>query len=653
MGKSKFKKHPTRYWQRRILVTILSLTLCMLFVQGTVFAGDMGGSPANGSGEGFWGGSVNWPTGTYGMNNSVEVSGGTVYYQWCSNGYDSVVASGYNVTRKSGSGSISWGSPSVNSDACVYSVSGTVGGIGSYTGELSASYEDDDYYYNWKQTGDISLAHAKPSKPTVTSLSNVYTSTTSVTLSANSTDNDGDTIRYHWYYSKNNGSWTDLGYTGYANSGTTANMTFSFTPVVNDFYKFYCYAECSNAQISNDSNQISFTVLNQNPNDPTEATAPSSAYNSTSISLSAKATDPDGHNVKFNWQYKKNSGSWTNISGSSPFVSSGSIATISWIPSPKPLPGDILYFRCEAEDSYSGKSSWSSEVSTTIGNRNPDIPVIDSSITQYTNSTAVSLVASANEPDDQKVQIFWQYKKTSDATWTDIDWTSQVNSDTNVTYNFTLPSVNGANYVFRCKAKDESGLESDTPTWAETNITLIDIKINEFTDRVTAKNNWITTQTENQKNNWYNIGSEVVEKVVIEDYLSVGYNKYDIEVDLDAPNPTNRNSQVQPNSKQVVAVYRIQGATKTQITVPAANIDITDATKVKIRLDSPSAGSKIEVYLKYKIIKTGQLTTALSTANKLLKNKVTVLGTKGSLTKSVNKDIDWILNVNEAKLKYQ
>ena len=272
---------------------------------------------------------------------------------------------------------------------------------------------------------------------------------------------------------------------------------------------------------------------------------------------------------------------------------------------------------------------------------------------QYTNSTAVSLVAKANDPDDQKVQIFWQYKKTSDATWTDINWTSQVNSDANVTYNFTLPTADGANYVFRCKAKDESGLESAVPTWAETNVTLIDVRINEFTDRVTGKNNWITTQTDNEKNNWYNIGAEVVEKVVIEDYLSVGFNKYDIEVDLDAPNPTNRNSQVQPNTKQVVAVYRIQGATKTQITIPAANIDTSDATKVRITLDTPSTGSKIEVYLKYKIIKTGQATTSLTTANKLLKNKVTVVGTKGTLTKSVNKDIDWILNVNEVELNYQ
>ena len=624
----------------------------MLFIQGAAFAGDMGGSPASGR-TGFWGGSSNWPTGTYGMNNSIQVYGGTVYFQWCSNGYDDVVTGGYNVTRDSGNGSISWGSPSVNGDAGIYSVSGTVNGIGSYRGQLTASYYREDYGTNyWTQSGNISLAHAKPSKPTVTSLPNVYSSTTFVTLSANSTDNDGDAIRYHWYYSKNNGSWTDLGYTGYANSGTTANKTFSFTPVVNDFYKFYCYAECSNAQISNDSNQIGFTILNQNPNTPTSVSAPSSAYNNSSISLSATATDPEGHNVKFNWQYKKNNDSWSNI-GSTSFVSSGSAGTLSWTPNPKPMPGDTLYFKCQAQDSNNGTSGWSSEVSTTIGNRNPGIPVIDTSMPQYTNSTAVSLVAKANDPDDQKVQIFWQYKKTSDATWTDINWTSQVNSDANVTYNFTLPTADGANYVFRCKAKDESGLESAVPTWAETNVTLIDVRINEFTDRVTGKNNWITTQTDNEKNNWYNIGAEVVEKVVIEDYLSVGFNKYDIEVDLDAPNPTNRNSQVQPNTKQVVAVYRIQGATKTQITIPAANIDTSDATKVRITLDTPSTGSKIEVYLKYKIIKTGQATTSLTTANKLLKNKVTVVGTKGTLTKSVNKDIDWILNVNEVELNYQ
>ncbi len=596
-------------------------------------------------------GTVNWPSGSYKVGDKVCIIA-TKFERRCTNGVFDDYVSSYSVSKYSGTGNINWSSFS-SLGGYIYIAEGTVVSKGSYTVKLTAQSSSSSSY--WLR--DISLVNSPPSTPLVTSIPNIYTNTTYLDLTARAADADGDSVRVEWRYKLNSSSYSTIGTSSFVSSGSS--ITFRWVPGISlkagDTLSFQSRTVDYNGGVSAWSSAVSKTISNRVPSKPQSIAAPPTAYNDSRITLTGKAADPDGQKVKLNWQYAVNStasGAWKNL-GSSPLVSSGATATLNTSITPMPSPGDTLYFRCRAQDELGGVSPWSDTVNTTVPNRNPGTPVISSSA-PYVAGTAVNLTSKAVDPDSQKVKIFWQYKKLTDTSWSDIGWTSEVNSNTNVTYNFTLPAEAGGSYNFRCKAQDASGSESG---WIQTNSTVLSIEVGEFTDMVTGWNKWVLEKIESdgmtseesevfiEQNNWYSPGSKVTAKLTIDDFLNISYGRYTIDLNLDSDN----NSQVKVADKKVVSIKQINAdGTAADIPSNRYTVNYPNANRMRVVLTSPPQG-KIEVYFEYKVDKESGITSI--TMNKL-NNLAAVTAFKSGVNKVITKEIDWKINVRDVKIQY-
>ncbi len=596
-------------------------------------------------------GTIDWPSGNYKKGDKVYIVA-TKFQRRCTNGVFDNYVSDFSVSKYRGTGNISWGSFS-SLGGYIYIAEGTVTSKGSYTVKLTAQRKSSSDY--WLR--DISLINSSPSKPSILSIPNIYTNTTYIDLTASATDADGDSVRFDWRYKLNSGSYSTIGTSSYGSSGSST--TLRWTPKISlkagDTLSFQSRAVDSSGGASAWSSAVTKTVSNRNPSKPQSIAVPPTAYNNAQITLTGKATDSDGQKVKLNWQYAVNStasGAWKNI-GSTPLVSSGATAVLKTSIVPMPSPGETLYFRCRSQDELGAVSSWSNTVNTTVLNRKPNTPVVPLSAS-YVSSKTVNLTAKAVDPDSQKVKIFWQYKKPSDTTWLDIGWTSEVKSNTNVTYKFTLPSGDGGSYGFRCKAQDASGAQS---SWVQTNVTFLDIEVEEFTDMVTGWNKWVLEKIESdgmtseeseefiEQNNWYSPGSKVTAKLTIDDFLNISYGRYTIDLNLDSDN----NSQVKVIDKKIVSIRQVNAdGTTTDIQSSRYTVTYPDANRMKVVLTSPPQG-KIEVYFEYKIDKEGGITSI--TMNKL-NNVAAVTANKSGVNKVSTKEIGWKINVRDVKIQY-
>ncbi|MCD6390813.1 MAG: PKD domain-containing protein [Dehalococcoidia bacterium] len=140
-----------------------------------------------------------------------------------------------------------------------------------------------------------------------------------------------------------------------------------------------------------------FKVKNGNhaPGDPSSPSGPSSGYIGTSYTYSTSATDPDGDQVKYTFDWDDGTTSETG------FVSSGSTTSKSHSWS---NPG-TYYVKAKATDSHGASSGWSSLKSVTITETNfrlttsvspPGSGSVSPSSGTYQEGMTVSLTAHAN-----------------------------------------------------------------------------------------------------------------------------------------------------------------------------------------------------------------------------------------------------------------
>jgi hypothetical protein len=182
---------------------------------------------------------------------------------------------------------------------------------------------------------------------------------------------------------------------------------------------------------------------NQPPNTPSVPTGPSSGSPGVSYSFTATATDPDGDQIafKFDWGDGIESG-WTS------FVNSGGSASLSHSWS-----GQGTYqIRAKAKDVNGAESGWSSSHQIVTGHP-PNTPSSPSGPDTGTHGPSYSFTATTTDPDGDQIAFKFDWGDGIES-----GWTSFVDSGSSATMSHSWSGQ--MTYQVKAKAKDTYGAES-------------------------------------------------------------------------------------------------------------------------------------------------------------------------------------------------
>jgi hypothetical protein len=216
----------------------------------------------------------------------------------------------------------------------------------------SKGYSTDASYCLLQNTIDPGINHPpntppKPSGPTT------GTPGTSYSYSASATDPDGDQVKYTF-------DWGDAttSVTGLVNSGTAASTSHSWSTGGN--YYVNAMATDSKGATSGWSSGLAVTIANRAPTTPSKPSGPTTGTPGTSYSYSTSATDPDGNQVKYTFDWGDGTTSVTSL------VNSGTTesASHSW------SAAGTYTAKAMATDSIGATSGWSSATIVTISTPN-------------------------------------------------------------------------------------------------------------------------------------------------------------------------------------------------------------------------------------------------------------------------------------------
>jgi len=213
----------------------------------------------------------------------------------------------------------------------------------------------------------------------------------SYSFSTSTTDPDGDQVKYTF-------DWNDgtTSATGLQPSGSTGSLSHTWNR--QGEYHVWVKATDSKGASSDWSSPLTITIKNRSPNTPNIPSGPATGYTSTSYTFTTSATDPDGNQLKytFNW-----TGSYTTTG----FFASGSTASASHTWS---QPGTYS-INVMATDSDGANSSWSSPVTINIENAPPNTPARPSGTTSCTPNSSYEYSVYASDPDDENVHCVFDW----------------------------------------------------------------------------------------------------------------------------------------------------------------------------------------------------------------------------------------------------
>lgn len=195
-------------------------------------------------------------------------------------------------------------------------------------------------------------------------------------------------------------------------------------------------------------------------------------------------------------------------------------------------------------------------------------------------------------------------------------------SSNGMAFTGTTFTVN-SNGIYTVYAKDAAGKE------AVRTITIRNIWLTPttYTERITARNNW------SQASTWYYSKDEVVERLTVKDASNIGFSKYILEFDLNAPSSTTNNNEIEITSVSVAAVR--YNDTKTALTY--SKTLTADLTKLTVNVANPDSNREIDIYIKYKFDKKAPNSTLI---NKTLNNKVDISVEKDGTTYLLKDDVN-------------
>ena len=267
------------------------------------------------------------------------------------------------------------------------------------------------------------------------SIYDYYFSPTPVTI------NVGDTVK-----------WTNMGPSPHSSTSDTSiwdsgvlgvGQTYSYTFNTAGTYLYHCSLHTMM------HGSVVVTGGNQPPNTPIKPTGPSSLNVSQSGSYSTSATDPNGDQVQYRFDWDATGAHDYSVWSS--LVSSGQSVSMShsW------NNAGTYVVEAQAKDSNVAESGWSSGLSVIVtsgGNLPPNTPTIEGSASGKPG-VQLQYTAVTTDPDGDNVAYFFDW-----GDGTNSGWTAIVTSGTTINENHSW--IMKGTYTIQVKAKDTNNLES-------------------------------------------------------------------------------------------------------------------------------------------------------------------------------------------------
>jgi len=186
---------------------------------------------------------------------------------------------------------------------------------------------------------------------------------------------------------------------------------------------------------------------NTPPNNPSTPSGPTSLMEGDSGTYSTSATDPDGDDVKYGWDWDGDNSidEWTG------FHTSGTSIQTShkWN-----TPG-TFYVKVKAKDINDGQSSFSSALTVVVmANEPPDIPTTPTGPTILSLDTPGTFSTSSSDPEGENIKYGWDWDGDDEVD----EWTGFYSSGLTVItdHSWSQPGT----YIIRVKAQDSNGGQS-------------------------------------------------------------------------------------------------------------------------------------------------------------------------------------------------
>ncbi|RLF39531.1 MAG: hypothetical protein DRN21_03455, partial [Thermoplasmata archaeon] len=231
---------------------------------------------------------------------------------------------------------------------------------GTYTVNLTV--RDDDGAVNWTVAEVVVLpVNHPPGAPSNPHPSDGETGVdVEVMLQAVVTDIDGDSLTVFFHDASDDsliGTATDVA------SGASASVMWSGLSY-DTSYAWYAVAD--DGESTTVSGTWHFTTGANTPPDAPVLTGPSSGYTNTPYQFSASSTDPEGHQIRYGWDWNGDDSvdEWTQWHASG----EGDIRSHSWGSK------GTYHIKVKAEDEYGGQSGWSAAKTITITQYVPPPP---------------------------------------------------------------------------------------------------------------------------------------------------------------------------------------------------------------------------------------------------------------------------------------
>jgi len=202
---------------------------------------------------------------------------------------------------------------------------------------------------------------------------------------------------------------------------------------------------------------FSATITSNPPNAPTQPSGPAAGLTNNSYNYSASATDSDGDQVYywFDWDDGSNSG-WLGPYNSGQAASAGH----AWAD-----PG-TYNVTVKAKDEYDEESGWSTSYSVDMTSQTPAVPSEPAGPASGYTDSSYGYTTSATEPDGDELYYWFDWDDGTNSGWLGPYASGQV---CNASHSWSNPG----SYSVKAKAKDEWDEET---AWSDSLlVTLIDI----------------------------------------------------------------------------------------------------------------------------------------------------------------------------------
>lgn len=262
------------------------------------------------------------------------------------------------------------------------------------------------------------------------------------------TDPNGDQVQYRFDWNAT-GSHDISAYSALVPSGQTITMSHAWTAA--GTYVVEAQARDSGGLTSSWS--IGLTVVvsstgNTPPNTPSTPTGPTTRTVGQSGTYSTSATDPDGDQVQYRFDFDANGAH--AYSAYTPLMPGGQTGSMSYTWNTS----GTYVVKAQARDSAGHTSNWSSGLTVVVStvNHPPNTPTV-SGPSQVKKGVSAEITATTTDPDGDMIEYYFDF-----GDGTNSGWTTMVSSGTAAHINHSWAKT--GSYTVKVKARDTLLAES-------------------------------------------------------------------------------------------------------------------------------------------------------------------------------------------------